>query len=87
MKLIQDDDLKRLLIDSETLRRLEAMGVDNWVGYEMAIWNDYGNFSNSLKDWEDVCLPNLLEEFSDFTPSDFTITFTEPFYKNYLEWK
>lgn len=86
MKIINESELKQLLIDSETLRRLESAGVDNWNGYDDAIWNHYGDFDNSLEDWEDECLPDLLKEFKDLVPSDFTITFTEPFYKNYLEY-
>lgn len=87
MKIIQENDLKRLLIDSETLRRLEELGVDNWDGYDMSIWNRYEDFDKDIEDWETEDLPNLVNEFQDLVPSDFTITFTEPFYKNYLEWK
>lgn len=86
MKLIDEIKLKHLLIDSEKLRRLEILGVDNWSGYDFAIWGTYEDFDKSLEDWEDEDLPNILEKYQDSSDS-YVITFTEPFYKNYLEYK
>ncbi len=33
------EELKELLKDQRTLRALEAAGVDNWEGYEIALEN------------------------------------------------
>ena len=36
MKLISEEELARLIIDSWTLACLEEAGVDNWEGYDVA---------------------------------------------------
>ncbi len=40
MKLIDESELRSLLMDSELLRRLDIMGVDNWVYYEDVLFNN-----------------------------------------------
>ena len=58
MKLVPESKLRKLLLESECLRRLEAGGVDNWVWYKEALSED-GN----LEDWEETYLNKLLDEY------------------------
>ena len=60
MKLIEDSKLRDLLIQSEILRRLECMGVDNWNWYEEALFRN--SEEASIKDWE---------EYRDYYPKEF----------------
>lgn len=68
MKLIEDSKLRDLLIQSEILRRLECMGVDNWNWYEEALFR---NSEESIKDWEETKLSKIMEEYRDYYPKEF----------------
>lgn len=68
MKLIEDSKLRDLLIQSEILRRLECMGVDNWNWYEEALFR---NSEGSIKDWEETKLSKIMEEYRDYYPKEF----------------
>lgn len=68
MKIIDNSKLKSLLIDSERLRRLDYMGVDNWDWYGEAIFH---NPDGDLEDWEENNLPKILESYQDYQPKEF----------------
>lgn len=70
MKLIDDHELRRLLIDSERLRRLNAAGVDNWKGYYSAMV-EAPDTKISLWEWIDDHLDNLLANYRDYQPKEF----------------
>lgn len=53
--IISEEELLRLLCDSEYLSRLESFGVDNWEAYDMAI--------EGLDEWESEELPELLNTY------------------------
>lgn len=67
MKLIEESELRNLLMDSERLRRLDSMGVDNWYGE--ALFNN-PECEGTLEDWEEKELPNLLENYKDYQPKE-----------------
>lgn len=69
MKLIEDSKLRDLLIQSEILRRLECMGVDNWNWYEEALFRN--SEEESIKDWEETKLSKIMEEYRDYYPKEF----------------
>ena len=68
MKLIEDSKLRDLLIQSEILRRLECMGVDNWNWYGEALFR---NSEESIKDWEETKLSKIMEEYRNYYPKEF----------------
>lgn len=53
--IISEEELLRLLYDSEYLSRLVAFGVDNWEAYDMAM--------EGLDEWESEELPELLNTY------------------------
>ena len=53
--IISEEELLRLLCDSEYLSRLESFGVDNWEAYDMAM--------EGLDEWESEELPKLLNTY------------------------
>ncbi len=53
--IISEEELLRLLCDSEYLSRLESFGVDNWEAYSMA--------KEGLDEWESEELPELLNTY------------------------
>lgn len=53
--IISEEELLRLLCDSEYLSRLESFGVDNWEAYDMAM--------EGLDEWESEELPELLNTY------------------------
>lgn len=53
--IISEEELLRLLCDSEYLSRLAAFGVDNWEAYDMAM--------EGLDEWESEELPELLNTY------------------------
>lgn len=61
MKLISEKELRKLLINSEWLRRLKFGGVDNWNWYYEAL-----NEDGDLEDWEEIVLPNLLNKYDNY---------------------
>lgn len=65
MKLIEESKLRNLLMDSERLRRLDSMEVDNWVWYGEALFRN-SECEGTLEDWEEKELPNLLENYKDY---------------------
>lgn len=69
MKLIKETELSNLLMDSECLRRLESMGVDNWLWYGDALFRN-PEYEGTLEDWEENELPNLLENYKDYIPKE-----------------
>lgn len=66
MKLISERELINLLIESETLRRLEAGGVDNWMNYYEALNNSFEN-KETLEDWVENNLDNIMKKYPDYT--------------------
>lgn len=70
MKLIEESELKNLLMDSECLRRLDSMRVDNWIWYGDVLFNN-SEYEGTLEDWEEKELPNLLENYKDYQPKEF----------------
>lgn len=68
MKLIEDSKLRDLLIQSEILRRLECMGVDNWNWYGEALFR---NSEESIEDWEETKLSKIMEEYRNYYPKEF----------------
>lgn len=62
MKLINESKLRSLLIDSELLRRLDIMGVDNWVWYGDALFNN-PKCEGTLEDWEEHSLPSIVDNY------------------------
>ena len=68
-KLIEESELKRLLADSELLARLDAAGVDNWIGYGEALSEniDYGK---PYEDWLEIDLDDLVKKYQDYTIID-----------------
>lgn len=69
MKIIDEYELRKLLIDSERLRRLEAAGVDNWIGYSLAMDGDIDN--PSIWKWIDGYLDDILENYNNYQPKEF----------------
>lgn len=63
MYTIKKEDLKRLLIDSEILRRLQNGGVDNWINYSDALNEEFESDGKSFEDWEDDELPKLIQSY------------------------
>lgn len=53
--ILSEEELLRLLCDSEYLSRLESFGVDNWEAYDMAM--------EGLDEWESEELPELLNTY------------------------
>ena len=53
--IISEEELLRLLCDSEYLSRLAAFGVDNWEAYDMAM--------EGLDELESEELPKLLNTY------------------------
>ncbi len=45
MKLIDEERLKELLVAEAFAEVLERNGVDNWIGYEDALHDDYEGMS------------------------------------------
>lgn len=68
-KLVEESELKKLLADSELLARLDAAGVDNWIGYDEALSEniDYGK---PYEDWLEIDLDDLVKEYQDYTIID-----------------
>lgn len=62
MKLISESELYQLLKDSERLRRLDSLGVDNWEGYDLAL-SENDDFGKDYRDWVDIDLEGLLDEY------------------------
>lgn len=61
-KIISWNELNDLLRDSEKLRRLEDLGVDNWNGYDLAMSGDY-EFDKSFLDWEEEELHKIVDSY------------------------
>ena len=53
--IISEEELLRLLCDSEYLSRLATFGVDDWEAYDMAM--------EGLDEWESEELPKLLNTY------------------------
>lgn len=53
--IISEEELLKLLCNSEYLNRLAAFGVDNWEAYDMAM--------EGLDEWESEELPELLNTY------------------------
>lgn len=62
MKLIDESKLRSLLIDSELLRRLNIMGVNNWDWYGDALFNN-PECEGTLEDWEEHSLPSIVDNY------------------------
>lgn len=65
MKIISEQKLKDLLIDSEILRRLDNGGVDNWMNYYESL-----NDPDDIEDWEVNSLDNVMKNYPDYTFTD-----------------
>ena len=64
MKIIQKSELKNLLKCQEKLLRLEATGVDNWIGYDIAL-SENDDYGKDYRTWKEVDLDGLLDEYED----------------------
>ena len=53
--IISEEELSKLLYNSELLGRLESFGVDNWEAYSMTI--------EGIDEWESEELPELLNTY------------------------
>lgn len=62
MKLIEESKLKRLLADSERLRRLESGGVYNWNWYYESL-RDRRISNKSYNDWIEEDLDNIIDNY------------------------
>ena len=60
--IILEEELLRLLRDSEYLSRLESFGVDNWEAYDMAM--------EGLDEWEFEKLSQLLSTYDQARSSN-----------------
>lgn len=69
MKLISNSELKQLLASSEKLRRLEEAGVDNWINYDEALFNN-SNYKENFLTWRKTELDKLVMEYPDFSLTD-----------------
>lgn len=63
MYTIKKEDLERLLINSEILRRLQNGGVDNWINYGDALNEMFEPDGKSFEDWECDDLPKLIQSY------------------------
>lgn len=64
-KLIDKHELRRLLIASERLARLEAAGVDNWSGYYLAMTKNHA-YETDFWDWVDDGVNQRLAKYPDY---------------------
>lgn len=69
MKLISESELRKLLIASERLARLDAFGVDNWHGYDYAL-QENNDFGKDFLDWVEIDVDGLLKEYPDYSLTD-----------------
>lgn len=55
--LLTESELRELLEDRFTLAALEAMGVDNWDGYDLAFEEQDEDYTveDALKNYEEFC--------------------------------
>lgn len=74
MKLINDKKLRQLLINSEKLKRLEAAGVNNWIGYDEALSKNI-NYSYSFKEWLENYLDYIIVRYPDYVTDDDNFNF------------
>lgn len=66
MKLISENELRNLLLESEVLRRLENGGVDNWGYYYEALTEE-----GDLEDWEEQHLDSIIAKYPDYKIKEF----------------
>lgn len=70
-KLIEESELRSLLLESEILRRLDSMGVDNWIWYGEALFRN-PECKGTIEDWEEEDLPNIINKYKSFESDDCT---------------
>lgn len=65
MKLIEEEELAQLLLDSAELHALEAGGVDNWDGYDYVMsFTEFPEFKNkSVNDYCDQTDEELIKNY------------------------
>ena len=56
--IITESEYRRLLLDSERLKRLEEGGVDNWTYYYYALNPDN---DLSIDEWEEQYVDDIIE--------------------------
>ena len=66
MKLISEEELARLIIDSWTLACLEEAGVDNWVGYDEAFDAEMSETAEELKRLERLSDEDITSDYETF---------------------
>ena len=66
MKLISEEELAQLIIDSWTLACLEEAGVDNWVGYDEAFDVEMSDTAEKLKRLERLSNEEITSDYETF---------------------
>lgn len=72
-KIIELNELIRLLRDSERLKRLESCGVKTWYEYDNAMSNEY--FDVSYQDWVDTELDDLLNDYPNYNRESYNYNY------------
>lgn len=64
MKLIEEEELAQLLLDSAELHALEEGGVDNWEGYDYS-FSEYCDNGKYYRELSDMTTKEIVKNYKD----------------------
>ena len=66
MKLIEEKELARLILDSYRLACLEDAGVDNWVGYDTAFDTEISETAEDYQQLNEMSVEEITKNYETF---------------------
>lgn len=66
MKLIDEKELARLIVDSSKLACLESAGVDNWEGWDEAFDSEISGTAEYFRKLEEMSDEEITKDYQTF---------------------